>query len=152
MTTSGFIYLVAVSFLLGICSAAQGGALSMAFKDFVSSGITVETIHTLLLNVGGFYIGIGSLPVYLVWVKYLSLFFYGYVLLVSYVWQSVGAITCLPSESACFKDGADVLAAFGMSKFDDASAIYFGGFFSLTAALYFIGYLLLRKRLREYAD
>ena len=144
--------MVAISFLLGICSAAQGGMLSMAFKDFVSSGITVETIHSILLNVGGFYMALGSIPVWLFWVKYLSLFFYGFVLLVSYVWQSVGPIACDTTATKCLTDGTDVLASLAVATFDQGGPIYFSCFIALIAALFLLGYLLLRKRLREYAD
>ena len=108
--------------MLGICSAAHGGMLSLAFKDFVASGITVETLHGLLLNVGGFYMSLATIPVYFVWVKYISLFFYGFVLLASYIWTSVGAISCSNSSGAvldasvCLKDGADVLKSMAITR------------------------------------
>lgn len=124
----------------------------MAFKNFVSSGITVETLHSILLNVGGFYMALGSIPVYLFWVKYLSLFFYGFVLLVSYVWQNVGPIACDTTATKCLQDGPDVLTSLAVATFNEGSVIYFPCFIALIAAFFIIGYLLLKKRLREYAD
>ena len=95
---------------------------------------------------------LGSIPVYLFWVKYLSLFFYGFVLLVSYVWQNVGMIACDTSATKCLRDGTDVLTSLAVSTFDEGSSIYFPCFIALIAAMFIIGYLLLKKRLREYAD
>jgi len=155
---AGFVYLCGLSFLLGICSAAHGGMLSLAFKDFVASGITVETLHGLLLNVGGFYMSLATIPVYFVWVKYISLFFYGFVLLASYIWTSVGAISCSTSSGAvldasvCLKDGADVLKSMAITRFDEASLLYFPCFAALIFLLYVVGFLLLKKRLKEFAD
>ena len=176
--------------------------LSLAFKDFVASGITVETLHGLLLNVGGFYMSLATIPVYFVWVKYISLFFYGFVLLASYIWTSVGAISCSTSSGAvldasvCLKDGADVLKSMAITRlaqyhaapfistsyfstdisiqivdcrtltflnvilsilvsinrFDEASLLYFPCFAALIFLLYVVGFLLLKKRLKEFAD
>ena len=150
---AGYAYLVAVSFLLGLCSSAYGGALSMAFKNYVNSGLVIDMMNTVLLVISGLYLNVASIPVYLSWTKYLSMFYYGNLLLVSFFWQDVAYISCsLPDQEACLNTGKDVLEAFVISPFNDSGLYLFSGLIGLTLLWHFFGFILFKLRLNQNAD
>ncbi len=70
------------------------------------------TIFVPLMNFGGFYQNAGSIPIWLDWMKYLSLWFYGFEALSINQWQNVESIKCedeLEGLVDCLETGDDVL-------------------------------------------
>ncbi|CAL8147556.1 unnamed protein product [Orchesella dallaii] len=65
---------------------------------------------------GGFFLNKGSVPVYFVWLKYLSWFMYGNEALAINQWDGVENIECNVSNATCPRTGAVVLETLNFEK------------------------------------
>ncbi|GFT35026.1 protein white [Nephila pilipes] len=63
---------------------------------------------------GGFYLNIESVPKYFIWLKYLSMFYYGNEALLINQWVPIQNITC--TSSHCMRDGKAVLASLDFNE------------------------------------
>ncbi|RDD44667.1 Protein white [Trichoplax sp. H2] len=86
----------------------------------MSSSIVVATalgpLFVLPLMIfGGFFLRSGSEPVYLVWIKYISWFNYGFEALSINQWENFGNLTCSPGLPTCFHNGHEVLQFYNFS-------------------------------------
>lgn len=66
---------------------------------------------------GGFFLNKNSIPVYFIWLRYLSWFLYGNELLAINQWDGMSEIACDPSiPVGCRKDGDVVLEELNFDK------------------------------------
>lgn len=96
-----------------------------------------------LMLFGGLFINVDSIPVYFIWIRYISWFNYGNEALILNQWRNVENITCPPDQipSLCAYSGEDVIDDLGFNK--DNMGLDVGLLFAIIIGFRFIGYLLL---------
>ena len=71
---------------------------------------------SLVVLLNGFFLNITTVPVYLVWMVYISFFYWATEALFISEWGEVGSLECPANStgtSKCYLDGEDVLASYG---------------------------------------
>ena len=56
------------------------------------------------------------MPVYFIWIKYISWFYYGNESLLVELWSSIDNIPCTGERALCYNNGNDVLNQLGFKK------------------------------------
>ncbi|XP_069194457.1 protein white isoform X2 [Procambarus clarkii] len=102
-----------------------------------------------LMLFGGFFLNAESVPVYFVWIKYISWFNYGNEALMINQWSDIDNIPCEKNNTLCYHTGLDVIERLGYNK--DNLGLDIGLLFALIIGFRFIGYLLLLLRTKRKA-
>ncbi|KAG1709784.1 Protein white [Nymphon striatum] len=99
-----FAIFIAVCILVANTSLSAGYIMSCACSSIqIALAVTPPLILPLLLF-GGIFLNSGSIPVYFVWLKYLSWFNYAYEIMIVNQWSNIGNLTdcnakaCLTGE------------------------------------------------------
>ncbi len=83
----------------------------------VASSCDAKLTKPLILENFGTTSRSRSIPGWLVWIKYISSFFYGFEALSVNQWKDVEGISCgLASDDACLNDGAEVLEFYDLDE------------------------------------
>ncbi|CAL1279820.1 unnamed protein product [Larinioides sclopetarius] len=102
-----FFIFLAIMILIANTAASFGYMISCMSSNLnVALSLATPLIMPLVLF-GGFYLNSGSVPVYFIWLKYISMFFYGNEALLINQWRNVNNITC--TTSMCAHTGKEVL-------------------------------------------
>jgi len=111
-------FITTVIIIILVSQAAIGmGYMSSCLSPNLAVALAVgPTIFIPLMNFGGFYQNAGSIPVWLDWMKYISLWFYGFEALSINQWKNVEEIKCEFEEAVCAEDGMDVLNALNFKE------------------------------------
>jgi EPP (Eye Pigment Precursor) family transporter len=173
-TAEGFFICFAANFLVCNVSISFGYLLSCATSNVGLALAIGPLIIVPCTAIGGFFINPESVPVYLIWLKYISWFTYANEILVVNQWQHITSISCpgietdrssthqitnitqswlstitpgTSSTDRCFTTGQDVIDMFSY----DASNVNFD-FFMLVLLLVvfrFVAFLILALRARK---
>jgi hypothetical protein len=65
---------------------------------------------------GGFFLNNDSIPVYFIWIKYISWLNYANEIILLNQWDGVTNITCGSNSASCFKTGEEVLKFSGVKE------------------------------------
>ncbi|GFV96372.1 protein white [Trichonephila clavipes] len=111
---SAFLISLAIFNLVAHAAASFGYMISCISTGLnVAPSIASPFILPFVIF-GGFYLNVDSVPKYFVWLKYISMFYYGNEALLINQWAPVTNLTC-PSSS-CMPDGKAVLANFHFNE------------------------------------
>ncbi|GFY43706.1 protein white [Trichonephila inaurata madagascariensis] len=106
---TAFLICLAIMILVSNTAASFGYMISCISGSLnVALSLGTPLIMPLVLF-GGFYLNAASVPVYFVWLKYISMFYYGNEAVLINQWSNVKNITC--STPICAPDGKTVLAS-----------------------------------------
>ncbi|CAM1309466.1 wht-7 (predicted) [Pycnogonum litorale] len=89
-----FLIFLAVSILIGNTSVSAGYLLACMSPDEATALAITPPLVIPLSLFGGIFLNSGSIPVYFIWLKYLSWFSYGYEIMIVNQWSSIGEIDC----------------------------------------------------------
>ncbi|XP_076458336.1 protein white-like [Babylonia areolata] len=144
LVATGIIILVAnVSVSFGLVISTIAGDVNIALA--VAPPILVP-----FMMFGGFFLNNDSVPVYFLWLKYLSWFNYASEYMMVNQWQDITNITCSASASECmYNSGEDVLRYLSFSA--DNNWLNLGLLFTLLVGFRIVSYifLLIRARLSK---
>lgn len=102
-----FLLCVAISVLIANTAASFGYMVSCISSSLnIALSIGTPLLMPLLLF-GGFYLNNASVPVYFIWIKYISWFYYGYESLIINQWSTISNETCA-TDQIC-PNGKDVV-------------------------------------------
>lgn len=140
---AGLLMLVAnaaVSF--GYMISCLASSLNMALA------IAAPLLIPLMLF-GGLFINVDSIPVYFIWIRYISWFNYGNEALIINQWKDVEEIECPEDQGQdlCANTGLDVIKNLSFNK--DNLGFDVGLLFALIVGFRFLGFLLLLSKTRR---
>lgn len=166
-----FFIHMAIMVLIVNTVASFGFFISCMAKDErVGTGLAAPLIIPLMLF-GGLFLNANSMPVYFIWIRYISWFFYGFEDLVLNQWDGITNITC-PDRNAtdrnatdwnatdvnvnislCVTDGDEVIERLGFDK--SHMVLNIGMLFALLVGFRLFAFLLLllktsRKAVKSY--
>lgn len=105
-SAEAFFICFAVNFLVCNVSISFGYLLSCATSN-VGLAMAIAPLFVVPCSmIGGFFVNPGSVPIYFIWLKYISWFTYANEILVINQWKHITNITCPPIETF---DGPTVL-------------------------------------------
>lgn len=111
---TAFLICLAIMILVSNTAASFGYMISCISGSLnVALSLGTPLIMPLVLF-GGFYLNAASVPVYFVWLKYVSMFYYGNEAVLINQWSSVKNITC--STPMCAPNGKAVLASLNFDE------------------------------------
>ncbi|GFS54140.1 protein white [Nephila pilipes] len=111
---TAFLICLAIMILVSNTAASFGYMISCISGSLnVALSLGTPLIMPLVLF-GGFYLNAASVPVYFVWLKYISMFYYGNEAVLINQWSNVKNITCY--TPMCAPDGKAVLASLNFSE------------------------------------
>ncbi|CAH1245185.1 ABCG1 [Branchiostoma lanceolatum] len=111
-----YLIAVGVTVLAANVSTAFGYVIS-ASTSSLQTAVTLANLPLVpLILFGGFFINTKSVPVYFIWLEYISWFKYGNEVMAVNQWRDVTNITCSPSDGACAGTGMDVLRSLNYSE------------------------------------
>ncbi|KAK9886095.1 hypothetical protein WA026_014885 [Henosepilachna vigintioctopunctata] len=108
--TAIFITLMVTYTVLGI-----GYILSVSSPSVQIAQQLISAVITPFLILGGFFLDIRSIPVYLTWLSDLSWFRMGNTALLINQWEGVEGINCTEQLTDCMKNGYEVLEEYGLA-------------------------------------
>lgn len=114
--------------------------------------MVIVPLELVTMIVSGFWVKINTLPKYLILLKYISPFYYGFQTVSLLFWDNVGHFNnCTNTEIPCYESGEDVLNDYAVD-YGEQAVLYDILFTSLATIIYcFIGYLgIIRKRALFY--
>lgn len=153
---ANFLMCYLILLLVAQSAVSFGYMLSTFTSNIVIINAIAAPLLIPLMIFGGFYIQSNSIPVYLIWVKYISWFYYGNAALQTNQWDDV-MFDCqlcngdvLPYDEcprSLQQTGQSILVASG---FQDMSIWFSIGMMGvLTVGYRFIGYLILLWKFRD---
>ncbi|KAK3912634.1 Protein scarlet [Frankliniella fusca] len=145
-----FASLLGVLFLAALTASAYGCMLSAQFQSHGIVLAVTQPIDFVTVLVAGIFNTIRSLPVYVSWARFVSVFYYCHELLSIVYWRNVPHIDCPgPAGSPCLSSGQEVLEELG---FDAAHLTRdLAGMAALMLGLHALGYLGVLRRSRQQA-
>lgn len=99
-----FIYILS---LISLCSSSFGYMMSTISNDSKICLIVSNLITLPMMLTSGFFINNGSIPIYLVWIKYINPFYYAFNAISIVVWKNT-SLTC-DTDLCLFDNGNAVI-------------------------------------------
>lgn len=133
-TTSGlnFLYFMLIMILISILGTGFGlfmGTFAYIMKKpQLAIPFTMVIVFPMFLF-AGLLVNFNNCPSYLLWLQYISVFYYGFSLVSINQWKDYGAIECPPSQAnpitgqCAYASGQTVLAYFGVDENDQTRNI-----------------------------
>nr|XP_022306294.1 protein white-like isoform X2 [Crassostrea virginica] len=143
---SAFLVATGVAIVISNAAASFGYVISAAAPSTTAALAIAPALMIPFLLFGGFFLNSGSTPDYLIWLKYMSWFFYGNEMLVVNQWDDVTQITCTSSPS-CLSNGDLVISSLNFNK--DNFLMDLGLLFALVAAFRIIAFIILLVRAKR---
>ncbi|KAJ9582323.1 hypothetical protein L9F63_003328 [Diploptera punctata] len=145
-----FMLLAGPIIVISNSATAYGCMLSALFESADLAAVVAVPVDLISLIMAGIFYNVRVLPVSLVWVKYLSQFYYANEALAVVHWSSVDYIKCANNTNLpCMETGTQVLDEYGFKTENLAM-----DFIVLTAffiSLHFIGFLGVLRRSKKKA-
>lgn len=130
-------------------ASAYGCFLSATFESINTASLLSVPVDFIGSSFGGLFIQLRSLPSYMSWIKYISMFFYTFEALSISQWKSVTSIPCTKVDDVCYMDGEQVLSSYGLDK--DNIRLDFYGLATMFTVFHILGFFSLIKRSKETA-
>jgi len=144
-TASAFFIALAVNILIGNVSASFGYLLSCLSSNLPVLFAMAPISLVPIMIVGGYFINISTIPVFISWAQWISWYRYGNEILLSNQWADVQNITCDPSETLClFRNGQEVLEFYAFDE--DRLELNFIMLVILLVSYRILSYILLSLR------
>lgn len=149
-----FFVCMAILMLVANAAISFGYLVSCLARTVPMAMVIAAPLLIPLMLFGGFFLSADSVPVYFVWVKYISWFNYGNEALMINQWADVEEFPdCNENSTLCYHTGTEVIEGLGYSK--DNMGLDVGLLFALIFGYRIIGYLLLllktkRKTVKQY--
>ncbi|KAL1141029.1 hypothetical protein AAG570_000955 [Ranatra chinensis] len=144
----GFLIFFIPAMVSGISSSAYGCCLSAMFENVSTASLLSVPVDFISYCFSGIFLQLSSVPVYLVWLKYISRFYYGLEAMTIMQWINVKNIPCSSNPNIpCISSGEGVLVKYGYNPnnlFFDMS-----GLLIIFFLLHFIGYLFIKRRTQK---
>ena len=99
--------------LISLASNALGFLISAASRDKQTALIITPLVLLPLLLLGGLYVNTESPPAFISWLKYISVFYWGFSALAVAEYDTL-TLSCVPGELCRFATGTDVLISIGI--------------------------------------
>ncbi|XP_015906784.1 protein white isoform X2 [Parasteatoda tepidariorum] len=129
-----------VIFTLIANTAASFGYMVSCLSNSLNVALSIGTPLLMpLILFGGFYLNAASVPVYFIWLKYISWFYYGNEALIINQWSSVQNITC--STPQCPPNGKAILKS--LDFYEENLVRDLGVIIALMVALRILAFLAL---------
>ncbi|KZC12418.1 Protein scarlet, partial [Dufourea novaeangliae] len=142
---SGFVYFALPVMVSAISASALGLFLSASFKSVDTASLFSVPLDFLGLMFCGIYLHLGHLSPGIVWLKYVSQFYYGLEAVSLTQWLQIDHINCSPDpEEPCISSGLGVLEKYGYLPGHYVMDLI--GLLIIFAVSHFAGYLLIRRR------
>jgi len=154
------IFLCAIA-LVAFCAQGVGLCISAFISDFEAASAIAPPVLIVMMLFGGFYISADSLPVGAQWVKYISMHYWGFGILIKNEFEgtTIGCTDLIPlvdekfateetptnllnMTAACIKTGDEHLRRMSLANFSVANG--FLGLMGLTLGMHFVAYLAIR--------
>lgn len=118
----------------------------------VALGMSAPLIVPLMIF-GGYFLNSDTVPVYFIWIKYISWFNYANEALMVNQWEGVSNITCPAESDSCLRDGGEVIESLGYGE--NSIDFDIGLLFALLVGFRVLAFLFLlmrtsRKSVRNY--
>ncbi|KAK8393899.1 hypothetical protein O3P69_006915 [Scylla paramamosain] len=113
-----YLVCVGTSILLAWCSVSFGYFLSCLAPNLSVAVLVMAPFLLLMRLLSGFFINLRSIPLFMKIISYLSWFTYGNEVLLINQWAGVTNITCSPTATRCYPNGAAILEQLGFSEDD----------------------------------
>nr|XP_053629074.1 protein white-like [Cherax quadricarinatus] len=149
-----FFVCMAILMLVANAAISFGYLVSCLARTVPMAMVIAAPLLIPLMLFGGFFLSADSVPVYFVWVRYISWFNYGNEALMINQWADVEKFSdCEENRTLCYHTGTEVIESLGYSK--DNMGLDVGLLFALIFGYRIIGYLLLllktnRKTVKQY--
>ncbi|XP_014681142.1 PREDICTED: protein white-like isoform X2 [Priapulus caudatus] len=146
-SASAFFTCMALVVLVTNVATSFGYMISCISVDPQLTFTVASPLLIPLLIFGGYYLNAESIPVYFIWLQYLSWFKYANEALNINQWINIDSIECGTNNRSCIRTGEEVLDQFNFKK--DNMGFDIGLLFVLIFGYRLIGYLLLLLRTRK---
>ena len=114
-----FLIALGIANLLVQTIVSFGYLLSCLVPSMQVANDLAPAVILPLMLMGGFFLNSVSIPAWLIWLKYVSWFFYGNQALVVNQWHGMEGIECeAGAEAACLKTGDEVLSKLNFPEDD----------------------------------
>ncbi|XP_002742012.1 protein white-like [Saccoglossus kowalevskii] len=120
-------FCICAGILVLVCNVSVSfGYMISTFSPSVSVALAIAPpLIVPLLLFGGLFLNTSDIPVYFIWLQYISWFKYGYECLTVNQWQNIDDIECPANYSVpCITDGQTVLASLSFSADNFMMDIY----------------------------
>lgn len=151
-TASAYLIFTAIVSLGTLNACSLGFLISSMSPSAMIANAIGPPVFIILLLYGGFYINASSLPVGSVWVRNLSLVYWGFQALIINEFQGQ-TFTCEDAVGGCQRSGEDVIKHFSFAGGSISRSAYV--LLGLTAGYFVLGYfglLLGRQRYRRVKE
>lgn len=112
-----YLYQQIIIILLNSTAVGFGYMVSCLSKRVDITPIIGIAVAMPMLLLGGLLVNTDDIPVYLIWVEYISPFKYGFEALMTVFWSRVDSISCSGAATACTAlTGEQVLSNFSMAN------------------------------------
>ncbi|KAL4222609.1 ATPase [Mactra antiquata] len=135
-----FIY-SAICILVANISVSFGYIVSTAAKSVSAALAIAPPLLIPLIMFGGFFLNSKSVPVYFIWLEYLSWFKYSNELIAVNQWENVNSIACDNSTICLYKSGDQVLTYLKFTK--DNKWLDWGVLFAMLIVYRIIAFIIL---------
>ncbi|XP_072155103.1 protein scarlet isoform X2 [Bemisia tabaci] len=141
----------AIRMIFGAITATSYGAcLSATFESINTASLVSVPVDFIGSTFGGLFIQLRSLPFYMAWIKYISMFFYTFELLSIQQWRGVTDIPCSKSvDNVCYTTGEQVLHSYGLQS--ENNTLDFFGLIVMFCIFHVIGFFSLLRRSQQVA-
>ncbi|XP_045170130.2 protein white-like [Mercenaria mercenaria] len=153
-TVEAFLVFTGVILLVANTSVSFGYIVSAAANSVSTALVIASTVMIPLLMFGGFFLNSESIPVYFIWLEYLSWFNYAYELIAINQWDNIDTIACegnstsSDSQSSClYKSGTQVINYLNFDK--DNRWIDVGCLLAMLVAYRLIAFVILFIKARK---
>ncbi|XP_077287416.1 protein scarlet-like [Arctopsyche grandis] len=142
-----FLFTIPV-ILAANCANAYGTWLSATFESIATASLVSVPIDLISYSFAGTFLNLASIPNYLSWIKYLSIFFYSSEAISILQWEGVTNIKCDSREGLpCIATGAEVIDYLGYNINNYYKDLL--GMLGIYIMFHILGYLSLVKRSKK---
>ncbi|XP_046672915.1 protein scarlet-like [Homalodisca vitripennis] len=114
---AGFIQFCVPVIACAVTGTAWGCLISATFESVATGSLISVPIEQICLMFCGIFLSISDAPMYLVWIKYISMFYYGLEAVSIQQWSEIDEIPCSENKNVpCISSGNDVLNNYGYSS------------------------------------
>ncbi|XP_060558018.1 protein white-like, partial [Ruditapes philippinarum] len=152
-TFEAFLMFTGVMLLVANTSVSFGYIVSAAANSVTTALAIAPPMMIPLLMFGGFFLNSDSIPVYFIWLEYLSWFKYANELLSVNQWDNIDSIDCENSTSSgsqnpcLYKSGEQVINYLNFDK--DNLWLDVGCLFAMLVAYRLVAYIILLIKARK---
>ncbi|XP_045114554.1 protein white-like [Portunus trituberculatus] len=110
-----FLICLLTGVLITWCAISFGYFLSCLAPTINVALLLLSPFFLLYMVLSGFFLNLRSVPLFMKFISYMSWFTYGNEVLLVNQWAGVTNITCSPTATTCYPDGATILQQLNFS-------------------------------------